>query len=140
MANWRIKIKSPIFYLANLFCTRLTQNLARDPSAVAVIQVEQSLKNTWRPCVQLIILSNSEHVFIIIYSDDGNAEKRQTRSGAQATNSRFYLCKTSKEHRSRLTDIIIIIAMELLKNYAGRKQTIDVSGLCRTQTCTRLDI
>ena len=37
LANWRIKIKSPIFYLANLFCTRLTQNLARDPSVVAVI-------------------------------------------------------------------------------------------------------
>ena len=37
LANWRIKIKSPIFYLANLFCTHLTQNLARDPSVVAVI-------------------------------------------------------------------------------------------------------
>ena len=37
LANWRIKIKSPIFYLANVFCTHLTQNLARDPSAVAVI-------------------------------------------------------------------------------------------------------
>ena len=37
LANWRIKIKSPIFYLANVFCTRLTQNLAHDPSAVAVI-------------------------------------------------------------------------------------------------------
>ena len=37
LVNWRIKIKSPIFYLANVFCTRLTQNLARDPSAVAVI-------------------------------------------------------------------------------------------------------
>ena len=35
LANWQIKIKWPIFYLANLFCTRLTQNLARDPSAVA---------------------------------------------------------------------------------------------------------
>ena len=65
MANWRIKIKSPIIYLANLFCTRLTQYFARDPSAVAVIQVEQSLKNTWRPCLQLLILSNSEYVFII---------------------------------------------------------------------------
>ena len=29
--------KIAIFYLANVFCTRLTQNLARDPSAVAVI-------------------------------------------------------------------------------------------------------
>ena len=56
LANWRIKIKSPIFYLANVFCTCLTQNLARDPSAVAMIQVEQSLKNTWRPCLQLLIL------------------------------------------------------------------------------------
>ena len=37
LANWRIKIKSPIFHLANLFCTCLTQNLARDPSVVAVI-------------------------------------------------------------------------------------------------------
>ena len=37
LANWRIKIKSPTFYPANLFCTRLTQNLARDPSVVAVI-------------------------------------------------------------------------------------------------------
>ena len=37
LANWRIKIKSPIFYLANVFCTRLTQNVARNPSAVAVI-------------------------------------------------------------------------------------------------------
>ena len=37
LVNWRIKIKSPIFYLANVFCSRLTQNLARDPSAVAVI-------------------------------------------------------------------------------------------------------
>ena len=37
LANWRIKIKSPIFYFANIFCTRLTQNFARDPSAVAVI-------------------------------------------------------------------------------------------------------
>ena len=37
LANWRIKIKSPIFYLANLFYTHLTQNLARDPSAVAAI-------------------------------------------------------------------------------------------------------
>ena len=66
MANWRTKIKSPIFYLANVFCTCLSRNLARDASAVAVIQVEQSLKNTWRPCFQLLILSNSEHVFIII--------------------------------------------------------------------------
>ena len=66
MANWRTKIKSPIFYLANVFCTCLIRNLARDASAVAVIQVEQSLKNTWRPCFQLLILSNSEHVFIII--------------------------------------------------------------------------
>ena len=37
LANWRIKIKSPTFNLANFFCTRLTQNLARDPSVVAVI-------------------------------------------------------------------------------------------------------
>ena len=37
LANWQIKIKSPIFNLANVFCTRLTQNLARDPLAVAVI-------------------------------------------------------------------------------------------------------
>ena len=37
LANWRIKIKSLIFYLAKVFCTRLTQNLVRDPSAVAVI-------------------------------------------------------------------------------------------------------
>ena len=28
LANWRIKTKSPIFYLANLFCTCLTQNLS----------------------------------------------------------------------------------------------------------------
>ena len=37
LADWRIKIKSPTFYLANVFCTRLTQNVACDPSAVAVI-------------------------------------------------------------------------------------------------------
>ena len=37
LANWRIEIKSPIFYLANIFCTRLTQNLAPDPSAVTAI-------------------------------------------------------------------------------------------------------
>ena len=78
LANWRTKIKSPIFYLANVFCTCLIRNLARDASAVAVIQVEQSLKNTWRPCFQLLILSNSEHVFIIIVTMA--AEIRQTRS------------------------------------------------------------
>ena len=39
---WQIKIKSPIFHLANIFCTRLTQNLNHDPS-VAVVQIEQSL-------------------------------------------------------------------------------------------------
>ena len=70
LANWRIKIKSPIFYLANVFCTRFTQNLARDPSAVAMIQVEQSLKNTWRPCLQLLILLEDDNK----YSDDGYAE------------------------------------------------------------------
>ena len=37
LANWRIKMKSPIFYLANVFCTRLTQNLARNPLEVAAI-------------------------------------------------------------------------------------------------------
>ena len=65
MANWRIKIKSPIFYLVNVFCTRLTQNLTRDPSAVAMIQVEQSLKNTWRPCLQLLILLEDDNKYIV---------------------------------------------------------------------------
>ena len=35
---WRIKIKSTIVYLANIFCTLSTQNLPHDPS-VAVVQV-----------------------------------------------------------------------------------------------------
>ena len=89
LANWRIKIKSPILYLANLFCTRLTQNLARDPSVVAVIQVEQSLKNTWRPCLQLLI-----------HSDNGNAEKRQTISAPKQRTVDF----VSAKHR-RSTEV-----------------------------------
>ena len=79
LANWRFKIKSPIFYLAKLFCTRLTQNLACDPSVVAVIQ---SLKNTWRPCLQLLI-----------HSDDGNAEKRQTISAPKQRTVDFVSAK-----------------------------------------------
>ena len=88
LVNWRIKIKSPIFYLANVFCTRLTQNLARDPLAVAMIQVEQSLKNTWRPCLQLL--------------DDGNAEIviRQTRSAPKQRTIDF----VSAKHR-RSTEV-----------------------------------
>ena len=105
LANWRIKIKLPIFYLANLFCILLTQNLARDTSAVAVIQVEQSHKNTWRPCLQLLILSNSEHVFIIIVTIKVTMAMLNDKR-IQATNSRFCLSKTSKKHRSRLTDLI----------------------------------
>ena len=42
MAIWQTKTKLPIFHLANIFCTRLTQNLAHDPS-VGVVQIEQSL-------------------------------------------------------------------------------------------------
>ena len=42
LANWRIKIESPIFYLANTFCTHLTQNLARDPSACSALSGSDS--------------------------------------------------------------------------------------------------
>ena len=42
LAIWQTKTKSPIFNLANIFCTRLTQNFIHDLS-VAVVQIEQSL-------------------------------------------------------------------------------------------------
>ena len=42
MAIWQTKTKSPIFHLANIFCTRLTQNLTHDLS-MAVVQIEKLL-------------------------------------------------------------------------------------------------
>ena len=42
LAIWRTKTKSPIFDLANIFCTHLVQNFAHDLS-VALVQIEQSL-------------------------------------------------------------------------------------------------
>ena len=42
LPTWQTKTKSPIFHLANVFCTHLTQNLAHD-LYWAVVQIEQSL-------------------------------------------------------------------------------------------------
>ena len=66
LAIWRIKTKSPIFHFANIFNTRLIQNFAHDLS-VALVQIEQSLVKYlhWRPCLQLLILSNSEHFHVV---------------------------------------------------------------------------
>ena len=96
MANWRIQIKSPIFYLANVFCTCLTQNLARDPSAVAIIQ---SLKNALRPCLQLLILLEDDNK----YSDDGNAEiaTRQTGSAPNSSNEQSILSQQNIEEAQK---------------------------------------
>ena len=66
LAIWQIKTKSPIFHFANIFNTRLIQNLAHDLS-VALVQIEQSLVKYLHcgPCLQLLILSNSEHFHVV---------------------------------------------------------------------------
>ena len=88
MAIWRIKTKSPIFLLANIFCTRLIQNLAHDLS-VALWQWFKSsnhLYNIWRPCLQLLILSNSEHFHIVTMVMLKYAVKREARPSYKPSN------------------------------------------------------
>ena len=58
---WQTKTKSPIFHLANIFCTRLIQNIAHD-------------------------LSDSKHVFIIVTMVMLKYVKQETRPSYKQSN------------------------------------------------------
>ena len=61
---WRIETKSPIFYLTNIFCTHLIQNLFQW-QCMAVVQIKQSLvKYLALMSSASNTVSNSEHVSI----------------------------------------------------------------------------
>ena len=101
MAIWQTKTKSPIFHLANIFYTRLTQNLAHDLS-VAVVQIEQSLvKYLASMSSAFNVASNSfeqrTHVHIVTMVMLNTSNEKDD----QATNHRICHSKISKLHTQK---------------------------------------
>ena len=78
LAIWRIKTKSPIFHLANIFCTRLIQNLFQwhcGSGSNRAITCKILGANVFSSLIQF----RTANTFP--YSDNGNTEiRRQTRS------------------------------------------------------------